>query len=292
MRPLESYNPIVIAIYIIAVSTVAVFCMNPLLLSTSLFGALAYYIARNGASASRLHVGALALFSVMSLINPLVSHNGVTVLFVLNDNPITLEATLYGVVSAMMIVAVLYWFSIFTQIMTSDKLLYLFGKLSPKLSLILSMALRYVPLFGRQAKKINNAGRAMGLYKEDNVIDRSRGRVRVFSSLVTWSLENGIVTADSMSARGYGLKKRRHFSIFRLRSTDVAMLSVTLALTALTCTCLALGALDFEFYPTVKQAPFTWISAIGVASYAVLVMLPTFIELEERLKWRYLKSKI
>lgn len=292
MRRFDDCNPIVIAIYLIATAGIAMLCMNPLLLSLSLIGALSYYLSRNGSRGARFHLAALALFAVTALINPLVSHNGVTVLFVMNDNPVTLEATLYGIVAAEMIIAVFYWFALFTQIMTSDKLLYLFGKLSPKLSLVLSMGLRYVPLFGRQAKKINNAQRAMGLYKEDNVVDSSRGRIRVFSVLVTWALENGIVTADSMTARGYGLKKRRHFSIFKLRVSDAIILSLTLALATLTCACLALGKLDFEFYPYVKHAPLTWVSVIGYISYGALALLPTFSELEEKLKWKYLKSKI
>ena len=35
-------------------------------------------------------------------------HNGETVLFVMNDNPITLEATIYGTVSAAAVISVLY----------------------------------------------------------------------------------------------------------------------------------------------------------------------------------------
>ena len=132
----------------------------------------------------------------------------------------------------------------------------------------------------------------MGLYKEDNVVDRSRGRIRVFSVLVTWALENGIVTADSMSARGYGIRKRRHFSIFKFHISDALILSLALVLAVLTCTCLAVGALDFEFYPSIKQAPLTYASCIGYISYGALALLPTIIEVEERLKWKYLKSKI
>lgn len=292
MRTFSECNPIPVAIHLLAVATVSMFFMNPIIIALSLLGAVSFFLVRNGTAHSRSHLILLALFAVTALINPIFSHNGATVLFVVNDAPITLEAILYGIAAAAMLVSALYWFRSFTQLMTSDKLLYLFGKLSPKLSLILSMALRYVPLFGRQAKKIKQTQTAMGLYSDGNIIDRVRGDVRVFSVMVTWSLENGIVTADSMSARGYGTGKRTHFSIFRMRRGDVVLLCIILALFALTCTCAALGALDFTFYPVTSLADVTPLSLVGYISYGLLVSLPTFIETEDKLKWKYLKSKI
>ena len=104
-----------------------------------------------------------------------------------------------------MIVSVLYWFRTLTHIMTSDKLLYLFGSVSPKLALILSMTLRYIPLFRSQIRKTQQAQKALGLYKEDSIPDNIRGGIRIFSVMVSWALENGVITADSMTARGYGL---------------------------------------------------------------------------------------
>ena len=178
----------------------------------------------------RSHGYMIALFLVMTLINPLVSHNGATVLFVMNHNPVTLEALIYGAVSATMILSILYWFRSFSHIMTSDKLLYLFGRLSPKLSLVISMSLRYVPLFGQQLRKVSQSQKALGLYKEDNIVDRIRGGIRIFSVMVSWALENGIITADSMTARGYGLGKRSSFSIFTWISHDILLLALSLLL--------------------------------------------------------------
>lgn len=292
MRAFENYNPVCIAVYFLAVAGIAMFCMNPLLLSVSLMGAILFFLLRNGRKHAGSHFIWLIMFFVMALVNPLLSHNGVTVLFVLNDSPITLEATLYGLTASGMIIAVLYWFRSFTQIMTSDKLLYLFGKMSPKLALVLSMGLRYVPLFGKQAQKINGTQTALGLYKEDNIIDRARGGLRVFSVMLTWSLENGIITADSMAARGYGIGKRSHFSDFRFRKSDLGLLILTLILASLTCVSICVGALDFSFYPYVKITDLTGISYMGYISYGILVLLPTIIEAEEKIKWKYLKFKI
>lgn len=292
MQTLDVLNPIAAAIYFIAVAGIAMLCIDPLLLFISLCGSLLLFFLRNGFCSMRSHVAYLLLFAVTALINPLVSHNGVTVLFMLNDNPITLEALLYGVTASTMILAVLYWFRSFSQIMSSDKLLYLFGRLSPKLSLVLSMGLRYVPLFINQMHRVSQTQTALGLYKDGNIVDKIKGRLRVFSVMITWALENGIVTADSMTARGYGLSKRTHFSVFRLQKSDAIFITTTLILFALTCTCAATGAIGFEFYPALAHAEQTTLSAVGYISYGILAILPSAVEVKEKIKWKYLKSKI
>lgn len=292
MRSFSDYNPIVIALWFFSVTGIAMFCNYPALMLISLLGGILYFTVRNGKTHGRSHLFFLILFIILTLANPLISHNGVTVLFVLNHNPITLEASLYGLNSAAMIVGVLYWFRSFTQIMTSEKLLYITGALSPKLSLILSMAMRFVPLFNRQSKKVNDAQKAMGLYKEDNIIDDIRGRMRVFSIIVTWALENGIITADSMTARGYGIGHRSQLRRFRLRTSDILLLLVTLSLLAVCTAAIGTHSLEFSFYPKLNFKELNQLGIAGIASYGVLIIMPVIIETEVNLNWKYLQSKI
>ena len=290
MRILAEQHPLAAAVYFLATAGVSMFCMDPVILALSLAGALLYFFLRNGLRGMRTHLYTLALFLLMTLINPFVSHNGVTVLFVMNHNPVTLEALLYGAASATMIVSVLYWFRSFSQIMTSDKLLYLFGVLSPKLALILSMALRYVPLMGSQTRKVRQAQKALGLFKEDNLIDSFRGELRVFSVMVTWALENGIVTADSMTGRGYGTGRRSRFSLFRFTLGDGLMLA--LSLTLLLLTLWGISNRSMAYYPAIRFSPLTIESIIGYGCYALLTLLPTMLEGKEALRWHCLRSNI
>lgn len=292
MRSFCEYDPIASAIWFFCVTGIIMFCPHPAFVFISLFGAAAFFIMLSGMSRGREHLFFALMFLVLALMNPLVSHNGKTVLFVLGHNPVTLEAALYGVNSAAMIVSVLYWMRSFTIIMTSEKLLYITGALSPKLSLILSMALRSVPLFGRQTKRVNNAQKAAGLYKDDNMIDDIRGKTRVFSILVTWALENGIITADSMAARGYGAGKRTNMKRFRFRASDVVFLIITLLLAAAAVTAFAADSLDFEFYPAIRADNPDMLGIIGIASYCILVFMPIIIETEVGLRWKYLRSRI
>ncbi len=290
MRIFIDSNPIAAAVYFLAVTGIAMLVANPVISAISLAGAVVLFVMNNGRKSVSTHLFSASLFAVMSLVNPLVSHNGATVLFVMNNNPIILEALIYGICSALTVVAVLYWFHSFSQIMTSDKLLYLFGALSPKLALTLSMALRYVPLFGTQIKKTHASQKALGLYKDDNIVDSFKGGMRIFSVMVTWALENGIITADSMTARGYGMGKRSRFSLFRFKAEDIFLICTTVILSALSIYGI-IGA-GFEFYPYISVPAVTARLAVGYTSYGVMILLPVIIGVKEELKWKYLKSKI
>ncbi len=290
MRRFADHNPVAVSAYFLCVTGVCMFTMEPILLCLSLAGAAATLIATGEGRKWKAHLYTLLLFAGMALVNPLVSHNGVTVLFVMNHNPVTLEALIYGVAAGGMIVTVMTWFRSFTAVMTSDRLLYIFGSLSPKLALMLSMALRYVPLFGSQARRIRQSQTALGLYKEDNLPDRLRGGLRVFSVMVTWTLENGIITADSMTARGYGTGRRTRFSLFCWTRGDVALLLVSLLLTVLTLW--GMAARTFTYYPAVTATPATLRVVCGFAAYGLLTSVPAILTGKEELKWRFLRSKI
>lgn len=290
MKGFEDFNPIAVAIWFLCAAGIAMFSMNPIILTASFSGAVLFLLIKNRNSKPGFHIFALLLFIVMTAVNPLFNHNGGTVLFIMNDLPVTLEALIFGAFASLMIVSVIYHFRNFSDIMTEDKLLYIFGGLSPGLSLTLSMALRYIPLMTRQIKKTENSQKALGLYKEDNIIDKIRGRLSIFGIIVTWSLENGIITADSMTARGYGTGKRSRYSLFRRKKRDILLVILTAVLFALTV--FGLQDTSCEYYPFFKLSELTLKSLTAYISYGILLLIPIFIEIKEAIKWKYLKSKI
>ncbi len=290
MMGLSKYNPAVIVCYYAAVVGVTMFCMNPVILTLSLIGATVWFFVQNGTRHVISHGFYILLFLGMALINPLVSHKGSTVLLVINDNPVTLEAFIYGCVAALMVIAALYWFRTFTVLMTSDRLLYVFSLLSPRLALCFSMCLRYVPLLGNQFKKVYQAQKALGLYRDDTILDQLKGGLRVISIMITWSLENGIITADSMTARGYGTGRRTTFRRCRFGVADGVCLSVIAAL--LLTTVFGMSQVTVSYYPEMTMSVMTMQALIGYAAFAVLVLLPTILQVKEVLWWAYLRSKI
>ncbi|MBP0962619.1 MAG: energy-coupling factor transporter transmembrane protein EcfT [Oscillospiraceae bacterium] len=285
-------NPAVIAIWFFAVTGTAMFCSYPVICFLTLLGGVLLFTIRNGKKHLKTHLLFLILYVILTLANPLISHNGKTVLFVMNDNPVTLEALLYGLNSATMLTGVLYLFRSFTQIMTSEKLLYITSVLSPKISMVLSMAIRYVPLFSRQGQKVSDTQKAMGLYADDNIVDDITGRMRIFSSVSTWALENGIVTADSMAARGYGTGRRTALKRFSFGRTDVVFLALTIAFTGTVALAAAHGSYIFDFYPSVSGIHPDLVGKAGLAAFFLLVIMPVIKETEAIIRWRYLESKI
>lgn len=292
MKVLKDANPITAFVWLMTTAGIAMFSFNPVMLGISMIGALLYFFIRNPDTKLISMLPWIALCLLSAVLNPLFSHNGATVLFVMNHNPVTLESFVYGAVLGGIILAVLYWFKSFQQIMTSDKLLYVFGSALPKITLILSIALRYIPLLKQQIRKIRDSQKALGLFKDENLYDRLRGELRIFSVLVTWALENGIITADSMTARGYGVGRRTRFALFRFTAMDGIMCAACLLLGGCVVYANARGAIEFVFYPYIKLHTFSVLSLFAYIAYAALAFFPSILELEEILRWKSLKSRI
>lgn len=289
---LNDVNPIAAFLWLVMAAGIAMFSLNPVILLLSIVGGMFYFWIRNPDSGVKAQIPYFLLFIASALLNPLFSHNGATILFILNHNPITLESFYYGLLMGGMILSVLYWFRSFQQVMTSDKLLYVFGSALPKLTLILSIALRYIPLLKKQTRRIRDAQKALGLFKDENVIDRLRGEMRIFSVLVTWALENGIITADSMAARGYGIGRRTRFALFRFTARDALLCAACALLGGISIAAIATGNLNCSFYPYfVLPRPDTFGISAYIA-YGILALFPGLLEVKENIRWKSLKLKI
>ena len=153
MTDIKRIHPAAALLYFLTVILLPMFVLDPIILSLSLVGsALCLICVRKSGEKSGIALY-IALFIGITVINPLISHNGETELFFVNNKPVTLEATIYGAVSAVMIIGILIWFRSFSIVMTGEKLLYIAGSAAPKTAMILCTALRYVPLFKSSTKK-------------------------------------------------------------------------------------------------------------------------------------------
>ena len=293
MASFKDRHPLFLSIYFLSVLLFTMFLNHPLVAAIALLGSLSFCLSLQGA---KKLVKSIVLFLPLALLvaltNPLFSHNGQTVLFFLNSNPITMEAFLYGVNLSLVLMAVIYWFRCFNIIFTSDKLLYLFSKLSSKISILLSSALRFIPLLKRQSAKIKEAQTALGLYSSESATDKIKGATRTFSALTTWSLENAVETGASMKARGFGSCKRTSFSIFKHKKDDIIFSSLVIIIDVFLAVSIGVGNLSFSFYPTISQIDFNITTVAALIAFCTLYFLPFLIELKEVIKWKYLLSKI
>jgi len=285
-------NPAAVCMHLLLTACITLFCLEPLLLGISLLCGIAFFLLRNGSANKGFHLFALGIPLLFALINPLWNQHGETVLFLINDRAYTLEALFYGAATGLRLAAVLYWFRNFSDLMTSEKLFYLFRFLSPKLALIFSMALRNVALFRQQMRKIQQSQAALGLYRDNHLIDDVRGGLRVFSILLTWGLENGIITASSMSARGYGCTRRSSMTFFHWRKGDVILLLLSLLLACCAVVPITNGALTRQYYPVSAAPAAGFAYCFALAAYAALALLPIIYAGKEALTWHCLRSKI
>lgn len=276
-------------LYFVLVIGFAMFINHPVCLGLSLFCALIYSLYLRGKKAARFNlIYMLPLLIITMLINPLFSHQGVTILAYLpSGNPLTLESIIYGVFAAFLLITVIGWFSCFNAVMSSDKFVYLFGRIIPALSLILAMSLRFVPHFTAQIKIISNAQKCVGRdVSNGGILKRAKHGIKILSVLVTWALENAIETADSMKSRGYGLPGRTAFSIYRFDKRDKNALLFLLLCGGGIITGIVFGKLKFVYMPIMYGAAFdVWQAGLFVLYFALCAM-PLLINVVGDLKWR------
>ncbi len=290
---LSRCHPAVSFLYFALVLTLSALSLHPLFLAVSLVGALLSARTLCGGRALRRAARFFlptALFA--ALVNLAFNHAGATILAYLpSGNPLTREAAVYSLAAAAMLCAVLAWFSAFSAVMTSEKLMWLLGRTLPSLALVLSMTLRFIPRFRAKFAETAEARRALGLYRADGTrLERLRDGITVFSAVTAWSLEHAAETADSMKSRGWGLHGRTAFTPYRLSGRDRRLL-VYLAFCGASLAALwASGGMAWRYYPTLRFAltPYT---VLGAAVYLALCLAPVILERREARAWSSSASK-
>lgn len=287
----STYNPLITFLFFIGAIVYGVIYLHPVFLLCGLLLSAAYYITIRRREAWRLLVGVIPLFVLLSLLNPLFNTGGTRILFTWwGGRPYTLEALFYGTAIAAMVVLVFFWFGCYNAVMTSDKFIYLFGRMIPGLSMILTMILRLLPSFRRKTAEIMTArkciGQAGGSKKE-----RLQQGMTVLSVLTSWALEGGIIAADSMQSRGYGSGSRTSFSIYRFENRDKLLLGVLAALMAVILYCGLHGGMRAAYTPELMIAGNSYTLA-GSIAYALFLVIPTTLNIMEAVKWHILRSRI
>lgn len=286
MNTFKNLHPITLICYFLSILTISMLSFNPVFVISGLFGAILYLLMINNKTSIKTFAGYLFLFIIIAITNPLFSHNGATPLFFINDSRITLEALLYGVFLSTMIIEVMLWFRCFNLTFDNEKLMYFFGKTFPKLGLIISMALHYIPDLISEYKSILSVQKTFGGKKGIGIYIKS------FSAVITQSLENSIEKSNSMSARGYGKAKRTYYSNFKFTKYDLLYLVITVVLFIMSVTSIILNTAYFNFYPTIEMNSITLTSALSYIAFLLLSLLPFVFQVKEEIKWKYLVSKI
>lgn len=280
------FHPWVNIIYFIFTIGITMFSMTPHFLLATFISAWVYSILLKGKEVIRqnLYISVFTIL-IMAVVNVFFTHEGVTVLFYLNDNAITLESLIYGLSSGIMLISVIIWFTSFNVIMSADKLIFIFGKAAPVLGLTLSMIFRYVSLLKERYGEIHMGQLCLGRGNEKGFFNKVRQFGKEVSILVSWSLESSIESADSMEARGYGLKGRTSFNLYRLERRDIIFIAFMVSLGGIVIAGNLLGKNSISFYPVYK---YSWSlgSIVTLCSYIVLMLAPILMDIYGEAKWK------
>lgn len=290
----SSYHPIIQFLYFGLVLVFSMCFMHPVCLGISLLSAIAYSIYLRGKKALRFSLlYMLPMMLLAAIVNPAFNHQGATsIAYLPSGNALTLESIAYGVAAAVMLAAVMIWFACYSEIMTSDKFVYFFGRIIPTLSLVLSMTLRFVPKFTSQIKAVSEAQRCVGRdISNGSLLQRAKSGLTILSIMISWSLENAMETADSMKSRGYGLPGRTAFSIYRFDNRDKEALLWLVFCGVYIISGWIAGGTYFRYYPTMKGVALTAFPLSFMLLYLALCLTPVILDVREDKKWSRLKNR-
>lgn len=277
-------HPLLNFVYFAVIIGVTMFSNHPAILLSSFITAWFYSVLLKGKKAMRFNfMVLLPVILITVLLNALNVHNGVTVLFYLNGNRITLEAIIFGFVQGIMLSSVIIWFTCFSAIVTEDKFIYLFGRIAPVIALTISMIFRFIPLLKNRFNEVSTAQRCMGRRKNGRSLAR---RIRQFgkeiSILIAWSLEASIESADSMEARGYGLRGRTSFHLFRLTGKERRILVLMLVLGVICIVACAMDYTNIYYYPKLLLPPLSFVQGISILSFCILMAMAIIMDIRGR----------
>jgi energy-coupling factor transport system permease protein len=223
------------------------------------------------------------------LLNPLFNERGRHLLFEVYGHRVTLEATLYGSISALSILGVMVLFVSYNEIMTPNKLLYLFSKFMPQFAVLLMLTLRFIPLMRRRLEEISAVQQSKGLaVNQGNYKERIRKGMLYIQVLITFSLEEAIQTADSMKARGYGQGNRTSYEYFRFKNVDLVVF-IFLLFVIFVCVCARLtGAGYLTIYPLMEPILIQPTEIVLLIINILFISFPLIVELGETIRWRIL----
>ena len=305
------YHPAAVFTYIGCAIVSAMLTYSPVYVIPSLACACACSIYFNGAGRFVRALRALWPFVLILLvITPLSNRRGATVLAGGGRISISLEAVIFALCMAGMLLAVFIWFQCYQKLITNDKILFLFGRIAPTSAMVISMIVKFIPVTAQKLRGIREARKALdgtgrggsagvgrtgrggsaGGSDLDSCSDRPDGKrplierirdgIRTVSILMSRCLEDSIETADSMKARGYGTRRRTVFAAQRFALRDGISIAVCGALFiahAVFVFTTAGGRSFFPFFIPGRTDP------VDICLYAVMLLWPLLIEVKDGL---------
>ncbi len=293
-NPISEFHPLAVFLYFMTAVGITILWNQPVFLAMSFGIAFGYASAlEKGRNILRSLVWLLPVVLLPVIVNPLVNHRGNTPLLYVNDQPITMEAILYGLFTGVMIAAMLFWFQAYSKSLDSDGFLYLFGKRFPSIALMVTMIFRFVPQFHKSLQEIAAVQKTLGVSTSQGTLkQRLQAGGMLLSALISITLEDSLQTADSMNSRGYGLPGKTRAKKIRFTLRDGLLFGAALGELLFFLLLWGMGKTDFYYFPALTSTGWTPEVIVFFAVTCIYFLIPIFIMIGEEIKWLFLKSKI
>lgn len=290
----DSYHPTINFIFFVIVLASAIGFTQPVFLLLTYATSFVYSVKLGGKKALIFNLILVPLVVVWAFWYAYYNHFGVTNLWInVIGNMITLEALAYGFVTGIIAASVVMWFSCIHVIISTDKVIYLLGRIAPRLSLFVAILLRLIPRIKARAKKIALAQRCIGRGMDrGNIFRRIYNFFRIASIVITWTLENLVETSDSMRSRGYTLRGRTAFSIYRFDNRDRGFVIAIFWCAIIVLMGVFLDQTRILYNPQIMPNRITPLSFVFYAAYAFLCLLPMNLQIAGEYRFDKLRNSV
>ena len=322
---LISIHPAVYLLYYFIMVLFAFIFSDPYFVVTFLVLIL-ILIALQGVSSELKNIMKLfiPLSILIMILNPLLNRTGAHKIYLRQNFFITYEAIAYGILMSLALLIVILVFSSYNRSVSYQEMLYIFSKKLPIISMIIVMALRFIPLINSRAievQKLNNLkNNGVEFDNEDcddsnkmdldefnsnintdynsKFINRLKSNKRIAAIIkeaktlgkimgitVSWSLEESMFTAKSMKARGYNAAERTSYLSYKFGNADYAFLAIIIATVAIIIVGLLKGVGMINIYPSIDFSFSNLPFNIYYLAFIVFLLPLIYLELKERLLW-------
>ena len=263
----------------------------------------------------------IPLSILIMILNPLLNRTGAHKIYLWSGFFITYEAIAYGILMSLALLIVILVFSSYNRSVSYQEMLYIFSKKLPIISMIIVMALRFIPLINSRAievQKLNSLkSNGVELEGEDEeridvdafnsnintdynskLVDKLKSNKRIAAIIkeaktlgkimgitVSWSLEESMFTAKSMKARGYNATERTSYLSYKFSNADFAFIALIIVTVGIIIVGLLHGVGMINIYPSIdfrfSNLPFN----IYYLAFIVFLLPLIYLEIKERILW-------
>ena len=265
----------------------------------------------------------IPLSILILILNPLLNRTGAHKIYLWSNFFVTYEAIAYGVLMTLALLIVILVFSSYNRSVSYQEMLYIFSKKLPIISMIIVMALRFIPLINSRAievQKLNNLkNNGIEMERDSDDVDaldldqfnsnintdydsklvnklKSNKRVasiikeaktlgKIMGITVSWSLEESMFTAKSMKARGYNATERTSYLSYKFGNADYAFMALIIVTVGIIIVGLLKGVGMINIYPSIDFRFSNLPFNIYYLAFIVFLLPLIYFEIKERILW-------